>query len=115
MKLIHAADIHLDSPMRGLARYDGAPVEHLRLATRVALANLVDLALDEEANAVLIAGDLFDGDWLDHGTGAHFVREMTRLRDGGIVVVTVAGNHDAASRMTKTLRMPDNVRTLSVD
>src|SRR4051812_49399431 len=46
MKLVHAADIHLDSPMRGLARYDGAPVEQLRLATRVALANLVDLALE---------------------------------------------------------------------
>jgi DNA repair exonuclease SbcCD nuclease subunit len=70
MKLIHAADIHLDSPMRGLARYDGAPVEQLRLATRAALANLVDLAIDEEADALLIAGDLFDGDWPDFGTGA---------------------------------------------
>ncbi len=113
MKLIHAADIHLDSPMRGLVRYDGAPVEQLRLATRVALANLVDLAVDESADVVLIAGDLFDGDWLDFGTGAHFAREMNRLRDAEIPVITIAGNHDAASRVTKTLRMPDNVRTLS--
>lgn len=74
MKLIHAADIHLDSPMRGLARYDGAPVEQLRLSTRTALANLVDLAIDEDADALLIAGDLFDGDWLDYGTGAHFAQ-----------------------------------------
>jgi len=115
MKLIHAADIHLDSPMRGLARYDGAPVEQLRLATRAALANLVDRAIDEEADALLIAGDLFDGDWPDFGTGAHFAREMNRLRDAQIPVVTVAGNHDAASRITRTLRMPDNVRTLSAE
>lgn len=113
MKFIHAADIHLDSPMRGLARYDGAPVEHLRLATRVALGNLVDLALAEEVDALVIAGDLFDGDWLNHGTGAHFAREMSRLAEADIPVVIVAGNHDAASRMSKSLRMPDNVRTLS--
>lgn len=113
MKLIHAADIHLDSPMRGLAQYDGAPVQHLRLATRVALGNLVDLALAEEADALVIAGDLFDGDWLNHGTGAHFAREMSRLAETNIPVVIVAGNHDAASRMSKSLRMPDNVRTLS--
>jgi len=113
MKLIHSADIHLDSPMQGLTRYDGAPVEQLRLATRSALANLVDLTIEEGADALLIAGDLFDGDWLDFGTGAHFAREMNRLRDAEIPVITVAGNHDAASRVTKTLRMPDNVRTLS--
>lgn len=113
MKLIHSADIHLDSPMRGLARYDGAPVERVRLATRVALANLVDLTLEEGADVLLIAGDLFDGDWRDYGTGACFAREMGRLRDAGVRVVTVAGNHDAASRITKVLRMPDNVRSLS--
>ena len=113
MKLIHAADIHLDSPMRGLARYDGAPVGQLRLATRTALANLVDLAIGEGADALLIAGDLFDGDWLDYGTGAHFAREMNRLRDAAIPVIAVAGNHDAASRITKALRMPDNFRMLS--
>ena len=36
MKLVHAADIHLDSPMHGLAAYDTAPVAELRLATRSA-------------------------------------------------------------------------------
>lgn len=45
MKFIHAADIHLDSPLRGLERYDGAPVEAMRGATRRAFENLVDLAL----------------------------------------------------------------------
>ena len=41
MKFIHAADLHIDSPLRGLSRYEGAPVERLRGATRHALARLV--------------------------------------------------------------------------
>ena len=49
-KFIHAADIHLDSPLRGLARYDGAPVERIRGATREAFKNLIDLTISEEAD-----------------------------------------------------------------
>src|ERR1039458_5123458 len=113
MKLFHAADIHLDSPMRGLAAYDGAPVDDLRLATRGALRNLVDAAIDEQVDVVLIAGDLFDGDWSHYSTGVHFVREMGRLREAGIEVVMAAGNHDAESKLTKSLPWPDNVHVLS--
>lgn len=61
MKFLHAADLHLDSPMLGLAAYDGAPVDELRGATRRALDNLVDLALEERVAFVLIAGDVYDG------------------------------------------------------
>jgi calcineurin-like phosphoesterase family protein len=115
MKLVHAADIHLDSPMHGLAAYDTAPVDELRLATRAALRGLVDLCLEERADALLIGGDLYDGDWNDYATGAFFVREMARLREAGIPVVMVTGNHDASSRITKALRLPEGVRVLAVD
>src|SRR3954447_2756218 len=115
MKLVHAADIHLDSPMHGLTAYDTAPVDELRLATRAALRGLVDLCLDEQADALLIGGDLYDGDWHDYATGAHFVREAQRLREAGITVVVVTGNHDAASRITKALRLPEGVHVLPVD
>ena len=57
-KFLHAADIHLDSPFKGLERYEGAPAEKMRQATRRALENLVQLALDEQVKFVLIAGDL---------------------------------------------------------
>jgi hypothetical protein len=46
LKFIHAADLHLDSPLRGLGCYDGAPVEEIRNAGRRALDNLVQLAID---------------------------------------------------------------------
>jgi exonuclease SbcD len=112
-KFLHAADIHLDSPLRGIARYEGMPVDDIRLATRRAFDNLVRLAMDERVRFVLLAGDLYDGDWKDTSTGMFFAARMARLREAGIPVFLVAGNHDAANRMTKSLRLPENVSFFS--
>jgi len=112
-KLIHAADLHLDSPLLGLERYEGAPVTELRRATRGALDRLVELCITEEAELLLIAGDLFDGNWRDYATGLFLCERMVRLREAGVRVVWLRGNHDAASRLRKHLRMPENVRELS--
>lgn len=109
MRFLHTADIHLDSPLLKLEHYDGAPVEALRQAGRRAFENLVSLALNEQTDFVLIAGDLYDGDWKDYNTGLYFVSQMAKLREADIPVFVIAGNHDAASRMTKSLRLPDNV------
>ena len=113
MKFLHAADIHLDSPLRGLDRYEGAPVEEIRNATRRALENLVALAIEEEVNFVILAGDLFDGDWPDFNTGLFFVRQMARLAERNIAVYAVRGNHDAESKITRKLPWPRNVHFFS--
>ncbi|HEY8073625.1 MAG TPA: DNA repair exonuclease [Labilithrix sp.] len=113
MKFVHAADLHIDSPLRGLDRYEGAPVERMRAATRRALENLVAMCIEESAAFLLLAGDVFDGSWKDYSTGLFFAAQMTRLREAGIAVVLVRGNHDAASAIVKTLRLPDNVHELS--
>lgn len=107
-KILHAADIHLDSPMQNLEAYPDAPVEEFRSATRVALTNLVDLAIAQKVDVVVIAGDLYDGDWDDAHTGLFFVGQASRLRAAGIPIVVIRGNHDAALLMTQTLRLPDN-------
>ena len=112
-RFIHAADLHLDSPLRGLEAYEGAPLEVLRGATGRAFENLVKLALEEEVDFVVIAGDLYDGDWKDYSTGLFFRSQMARLNAGGIPVYLIAGNHDAASVITKKLVLPDNVRIFS--
>lgn len=114
MKFVHAADLHLDSPLRGLARYAGAPIEEMRLASRRACENLVELCIDEQASLLVLAGDLYDGDWRDYSTGLFFCEQLTRLREAGVRVVFVRGNHDAASQITRHLRLPDNVRELDV-
>lgn len=110
---IHTADIHLDSPLRGLNQHTDAPVDQIRGATRRALENLVELALENEVNFLLIAGDLYDGDWPDYSTGLFFNKQMSRLNDAGIPVYLITGNHDAASKITKSLKPPANVRMLS--
>lgn len=113
MKFIHAADIHLDSPLHGLSAYPDAPATQLRNATREALRLLVDRAIEEEVAFVVIAGDLYDGDWKDHNTGIFFGQQMGRLRKAGIRVFALWGNHDAESEMTKKLTLPDNVVVFS--
>lgn len=113
MKFIHTADLHLDSPLRGLSSYPDAPVERLRSATRDAFRNLVSSAIDELVDFMVIAGDVYDGDWKDFNTGLFFVREMGRLRKAGIPVYLLYGNHDAESEMTRGLDLPDNVHVFS--
>jgi DNA repair exonuclease SbcCD nuclease subunit len=105
-RFLHAADLHLDSPLRGLEADPAAPAETIRGATRRALGGLVDLAIQENVDFVLIAGDIYDGDWPDFGTGLFFANQTRRLEQAGIPVFAIRGNHDAANRMTRSLRMP---------
>ena len=113
MRFLHCADIHIDSPLRGLSRGEGVPAEEIRLAARAAFDNLVALAIDEGVAAVIIAGDLYDGDRDDYDTAIYLQRQFARLRDERIPVVIAYGNHDAASEITRRLRPPDNVTVLS--
>jgi DNA repair protein SbcD/Mre11 len=110
--IVHAADLHLDSPLVGLERYEGAPVSELRSATRRALANLVQLCIDEEAPLLLLAGDLYDGDWKDYSTGLFFSAQLARLREVGTRVVWIRGNHDAQSRITRHLSLGEHCTEL---
>jgi len=112
-RFIHAADIHLDSPLKGLAGHEGSLVEKIRTATREALEELVRIAIREEVAFMIIAGDVYDGSWRDYQTGRYFVRQMGRLRAEGIPVYMIHGNHDAESQITRKLTLPDNVTVFS--
>ncbi len=112
MKFLHAADIHLDSPLRGLERYESAPVEKIRLASRLALENLVALAIEQKVDFVLLAGDTFDGDGKDWNTALFFTKQMGRLAEAQIPVLMISGNHDALSKMTRSVQLPRNVTLL---
>lgn len=112
-RFIHAADLHLDSPLQGLEAHDSAPTDQLRAATRRALENLVQLAIDEAVDFLVIAGDIYDGDWKDYSTGLFFRGQMVRLFNKAIPVFLIAGNHDAASVISKKLVLPANVHVFS--
>lgn len=108
-RFLHVADIHLDSPLTGLARYEGLPIDDVRAATRAAFDNMIEFACTSAVDFVIIAGDLFDGDWRDMGTGLYLARQMGRLEKADIAVYVLQGNHDAASVVTKSLPWPGNV------
>lgn len=108
-RFLHAADIHLDSPLKGLANQDGGAAERIRTATREAFDQLVSLTIEEQVDFLIIAGDLYDGDWRDYKTGLFFTGQMGRLRASNIPVYLLHGNHDAESQITKRLDLPDNV------
>ena len=109
MRFIHAADIHLDSPLRGLESYPGAPAERLRIATRQAFDRVVDLCLDERVDFLVVAGDLFDTDVKDFHAALAAASQLRRLDQAGIPVYLILGNHDSREEMTRHVPWPANV------
>ena len=109
IKILHTADIHLDSPLRSLALRDAELRETVMAASRKAFSRLVDVALSEQVSALLIAGDLFDGKERSARTGAYLTSELDRLRAAGVKVFYIKGNHDAENPITGSLDLPDNV------
>ena len=109
-RFFHAADIHLDSPLTGLAGIEGRVAERIRSAPRAAFEALVDRAMQDQVDFFVIAGDLYDGTWRDYKTGLFFAEQMGRLNQAGIPVFALHGNHDAESQITRPLALPDNVQ-----
>ncbi len=113
MRFIHAADLHLDSPLSGLRERAGERAEDIAGASRRALDNLVGRAVEDRVDLVVVSGDVFDGDWADYNSGLFLVGRLERLNRAGIPVVLIRGNHDAANQMSRRLTWPGNVRELS--
>lgn len=108
MRLIHTADLHLDSPFAGRTKEIR---RRLHDASREALRSVVDLALRERADAVVIAGDLFDGAGLSFGTERFLLEQLARLAQQKIATVYATGNHDAAAKARRAVELewPQNV------
>jgi exonuclease SbcD len=113
LRFVHAADLHLDSPLLGLTRKSADYAARVDDASRQAFDNLIALTIDEACGLLVIAGDVFDGQWRDYRTGQFFVDRMRKLREAGIRVVMIAGNHDAENRFASRLELSDNVTVLS--
>lgn len=109
-RFVHAADIHLDSPLRSLALRDAALAELIGNATRRAFTAIVDLCLDERVDALLLVGDLYDGEQTSMKTARFLAEQLRRLDAAGVRVFIIRGNHDADSRITTELTLPDSVK-----
>lgn len=109
-KFVHTADIHLDSPLSSLALRDAGLAELVGNATRTTFTRIVDLCLGEQVQALLIAGDLYDGRQTSMKTARFLAQQMERLDAAGIPAFVIRGNHDASSRITRELTLPDSVK-----
>ena len=109
-RFIHSADIHLDSPLRSLALRDPALADLIGNATRRAFVRIIDICLEEQVDALVLAGDLYDGDQTSMKTARFFAAQLRRLHDAGVRVFIIRGNHDALSRITKELTLPETVK-----
>jgi len=112
-RFVHSADVHLDSPLRSLALRDADLAEMIGNATRRAFINIIDLCLEEQVDALILAGDLYDGDQTSMKTAKFLALQLHRLHEAGIKVFIVRGNHDAESRITKELTPPDSVKVFT--
>jgi DNA repair exonuclease SbcCD nuclease subunit len=110
---VHAADLHLGSPLRGLAAKDPRLAEAVREASWAAFAGLIDATIERRAGLLIIAGDVFDGDWRDYASGLRFLRELTRATRAGVSVHMLRGNHDAMGHVTRRLEWPPGVKEFS--
>ena len=109
LKLLHTADCHLDSPLRSLALRDPDLADSLRIATRQAFERIVETCIDEAVAALLISGDLYDGEQRSARTAAFVVAAFERLQAAGIRVFCIRGNHDAENPVSNALSLPANV------
>ncbi len=112
-RFVHTADIHLDSPLRSLSLRNADLAALIGDATRQALIRIVDLCLEEAVDALVIAGDLYDGDQTSMKTARFLATQMQRLHEAGILVFKIRGNHDALSRITQELVLPPSVKVFS--
>lgn len=108
-QFVHAADLHLGSPLTGLSGRDADLARRLAAAGRGAFEDLVTASIERRVAFVVIAGDIYDGDWADASIGLFFARQVGRLDRAGIPVVMVRGNHDAESVITRSITLPQSV------
>jgi DNA repair protein SbcD/Mre11 len=109
-RFVHTADIHLDSPLKTLAFRNPELGELIGDATRQSFVKIIDLCLEEQVDALLLAGDLYDGEQTSMKTARFLAAQLRRLDVAGIRVFVIRGNHDALSKITQELVLPDSVK-----
>src|SRR5438874_1792304 len=110
-RFIHAADLHLDSPFRGIGEASAGLRDQLQSATLQALSRIVDHTINSKADFLVIAGDIYDSKDRNLRALVSFRKEMERLAERNIPVYIVHGNHDPLNGWGSGFQLPSNVIT----
>lgn len=95
MRLLVSADTHLGSPIRSVALRNPDLGDRLKQASRDTFAEIVGLAISEQVDALVLAGDIFDNDYPDLKSRAFLIAQLARASEAGVPTVLIRGNHDA--------------------
>src|SRR5262249_32239829 len=113
LRFIHAADLHLESPFRGVGDIAPKLREQLQSATVEAFQRVIDHTIQSKADFLILAGDLYDSRDRSLRALLNFRRQMERLADRDISVYIVHGNHDPLNGWGGEFQLPPNVTTFS--
>lgn len=109
LRFVHCADLHLDSPFRGLAALAPEVAEVLREASFAAFERVIDLALAESAAFLVVAGDVYDSADRSLRAQLRFRQALARGAAGGVECFVAHGNHDPLSGWQADLELPAGV------
>src|SRR5262245_11827844 len=111
LRFIHAADLHLDSPFRGIGSASTSLKDKLQSATLKAFKQVIDHTIISKADFLIIAGDIYDSKDRNLRALVAFRNEMERLAERNIPVFIVHGNHDPLNGWGSGFQLPPNVVT----
>ncbi|MFO8067256.1 MAG: metallophosphoesterase [Bacteroidales bacterium] len=107
IKFVHTADLHLDTPFKGLTQHNATLAERLKNATLKSFDNIVDLCINEKVDFILIAGDIFNSDQQSLSAQISFIKNLNRLHENNISSYFVCGNHDPLESWLPSLKLPE--------
>ena len=109
LKFVHTADLHLDTPFKGLATWNPLLADRLRDATYRSLVNITNLCINENVDFLLVAGDIFDSENASLAAQIRFLDELRRLTEHNIPVYFICGNHDHLGAWDSSFVLPEGV------
>ena len=116
LKFVHAADLHLDSPFRGIgSEVPDYVLEELREATFKAYDRTVEFCISKGVDAFLIAGDIYDGADRSLRAQIRFVNGLERLDSAGVRSFICHGNHDPIDGWEARLDLPPSCIRFGTD
>jgi exonuclease SbcD len=109
IRFLHMADLHLGSQLKTQHRQATGTIDILDSAVYTAVERLFEIALIEDVDFVVIAGDLYDEDARSVKANNFLKEQFDRLADQDIPAYVSYGNHDPVGSATTYIDLPNNV------